>query len=154
MGAQRQFKSSPGLSATVEWLIAALAAAACFALPIVILASQGESALWPLPGLVLLEIALLGLAGFAAIAGVFPQALRGPAAAWVACGSLGALGLIGWFGVSVVFFALVPSVLFGLAAGLATQRRGRGWRDGLTTLVLSAGVNTVVLFVLFSLRAR
>jgi hypothetical protein len=156
MRQQQSNPPSPSVAATLEWLLAAVAVLACFAIPVLILSSPGnrpgEIRLWPLPGLILLEIALLGLAGFAGIAGVFrPPALRGASAAWVACGALAALGVIGWIGVSVVFFALVPAVLFGLAAAIASWRLGRAWREGLTALLLSAGVNAVVLVLLMSL---
>ena len=139
-----------------EWLSAALAALACFALPILVLSSSGNqpgmATLWPLPGLILLEMALLGLAGFAGIAGLWSAPhLRGPTLAWIACGALAALGVIGVYGVSVVFFALVPAVLFGVAAALAARRLGRGWCEGLSTVVFSAGVNAMVMVVLITL---
>lgn len=147
---------SSKVAGSMEWLLAALAALACFALPILVLSSPGNppgtTTLWPLPGLILLEIGLLGLAGFAGIAGHFvPPGLRGPTLAWIACGALAALGVIGAFGVSVVFFALLPAALFGLAAALADRRLGRGWRDGLSTLVLSAGLNALLVALLISL---
>ncbi|MCC6189507.1 MAG: MFS transporter, partial [Anaerolineales bacterium] len=89
---------------------------------------------------------------FAGIAGlIVPPGLRGPALAWIAGGALAALGLIGAFGVSVVFFALLPAALFGLAAVLAARRLGRGWRDGLSMLVLSAGLNALLVALLISL---
>jgi hypothetical protein len=113
--------------AAVEWLLAALAAVACFMLPVLILSSPGHPAgtnwLWPLPGLILLGMALLGLAGFAGIVGLYPRVFRGPAAAWAACGALTMLGVVGWIGMSVVFFALVPAVLFGLSTAFAERRR-------------------------------
>lgn len=154
---QRQQQHAPTSSRpVVEWLLAALAALACFALPILVLSSPGNqpgtTPLWPLPGLIFLEIGLLGLAGFAGIAGlIVPPGLRGSTLAWIACGALAALGVIGAFGVSVFFLALAPAVLFGLAAALADRRLGRGWRDGLSTLVLSAGLNALLLAVLISL---
>src|SRR3990172_1780585 len=102
---QQDNPRSSSLVVTVEWLLAALAALACLMLPVLILSSPGNALgqilLWPLPGLILLEIALLGLAGFAGIAGIYPRALRGPTAAWLACGALTALGIIGWIGISV-----------------------------------------------------
>lgn len=155
MRQQQGSSDSSRLAGSIEWLLAALAGVACFALPALVLSSPGnvpgQAPLWPLPGLILLEIALLGLAGFAGIAEVLPGTLRGPMAAWVACGALAALGAIGWYGVSVIFFALVPALLFGLAAVLADRRLNRGWREGLSTLVLSAGVNAVFVVVVNSL---
>ena len=146
---------TPRLAITIERLLAGLGAVACIALPAAVLASPGngpgEMTLWLL--LMLLEIALLGLAAFAGIAGFFPQALRGPTAAWFACGALAALGVVGWIGVSVVFFALVPAVLLGLAASLAVRRLGKGWRAGLRMLVFGAGMSIVVLFVLTRLSS-
>jgi hypothetical protein len=155
----KQQGNSPlsSLAVTFEWLLAAIGAVACIALPAAVLSSSGnrpgEMTLWPMPGLLFLEIALLGLAAFAGIAGFFPRALRGPTAAWFACGALAALGVVGWIGVSVIFFALVPAVLLGLAAALAVRRLGKGWRAGLSILVFGAGMSTVVLFVLTSLSS-
>jgi hypothetical protein len=48
-------------------------------------------------------------------------------------------------------FALAPGVLFGLAAILADRRAGRGWREGLSRLVLSAGTSPLLIVVLRSL---
>ena len=135
----------------VGWLLAALGAAASIVLPAIILSSAGGTPLWPMPGLLLLTIAVLGLAAFAGVAGFAPQALRGPAAAWFACGALATLGVFGWIGVSVIFFALAPAALFGLAAGLVVSQQGKGWRAGLNALILGAGISAVVLFVLVSL---
>jgi hypothetical protein len=109
---------------------------------------------WPLPGLILLEIVLLALAG---LAGVVVE--RGPGgtrwhnAPWVASGALAALGAIGWFGFSVIVFALVSALLFGLAAMLADWRR-RSLAESLCTLVLSAGLNAVVVVGLIGWSRR
>ncbi len=148
-------QASASRPAALEWLLAAVAALVCFALPLLVMSSPGNqpgaTPLWPMPGLILLEIALLGLGGFAGIAGLYPKVLHGPTPAWVACGALAALGVMGAYGVSVIFFALLPAVLFGLAAALADRRLGHGWREGLSTLVLSAGVNALLVAVLISL---
>jgi hypothetical protein len=148
--------AASSLATTIEWLLAAVAALVCFALPVLVVSSPGNAggitSQWPMPGLILLEIALLGLAGFAGIAGLLSQPrLHGPTLAWVASGALAALGVIGAYGVSVVFFALAPAVLFGLAAALADRRLHIGWRSGLSTLVLSAGVNALLVALLIGL---
>ena len=143
--------SLTSIVASLEWLLAALGAIACIAMPVIILSSASGTPFWPMPGLLLLTIALLGLTAFAGIAGFSPQALRGPTAAWFTCGALAGLGVAGWIGVSVIFFALVPAVLFGLAAALAVSRLGKGWRAGLNALILGAGISAGVLFVLVSL---
>jgi hypothetical protein len=104
---------------------------------------------WPLPGLILLEIVLLALAGLAGeVAERGPGSTRWHSAPWVASGALVALGAVGWFGFSVIVFALVPAFLFGMAAVLADWRRRRSLAQGLGTWALSAGINAAVVVAL------
>ncbi len=133
----------------IEWFLAVLAAGMCL-LGVGLIAREQARTMsapgdtgWPLPGLILLEIVLCGLVGLGGVmVQRWPGEPRWHSAPWVAAGALAALGLIGWFGFSVIVFALVPALLFGLAALSATSRRGEV-AVGLGTLVLSAGVNAV-----------
>ncbi len=142
---------------SLEWILAAagalLAVGGAVQLTLNQVAGPGAGPLWPLPGLVLLDVGLLGLAGFAGVA--FDdgrRASRWPQATWVASGGLAAVGAIGWFGMSVIFFALGPALLFGLAVLLAGRRQGRGLQPGLSTFVLSAGVNALLVAALIVLQ--
>jgi hypothetical protein len=151
--------SIPTWRRVIEWFLAVLAAGLCLLGVGLIVREQAPTmnapgdTWWPLPGLILLEIMLCGLVG---LAGVIVQRRPGEprwnSAPWVAAGALAALGLIGWFGFSVIVFALVPALLFGLAALLAPSRRGEV-AVGLGTLVLSAGVNAVAVVGLIA-RSR
>lgn len=141
----------------IEWLVAAvaglLAVGGAVWLTLNQVAGPLAGPLWPLPGLVLLDIGLLGLAGFAGLA--FDdgrRASRWPQATWIASGGLAAIGVIGAFGVSVIAFALGPALLFGLAALLADRHQGRRLQPGLSTFVLSAGVNALLVALLVSLQ--
>jgi hypothetical protein len=134
----------------VGWSLAVLAAGLCLGGATAIIVSQGPTfsgsgeSWWPMPGLILLEIVLCGLVGLAGE--IVQDRSGGPrwhSAPWIAAGALAALGITGWFGFSVIVFALVPAVLFGLAALLATWRRRRVGEE-LGILVLSVGVNAVV----------
>ena len=80
---------------------------------------------WPLSALVLVDIAVLGLAGFSGVAlDNQPHSLPRVRVTWIACGGLTALAIIGAFGVSIVVLSVVPALLFGGAAMLTDIRRG------------------------------
>jgi hypothetical protein len=141
----------------IEWSLAVVAAGLCVVGVALIVANQalvmnapGDS-WWPLPGLILLQIAVFGLVGLAGvIANREAGTVRWRMATWIAAGALAALGAIGWFGFSVIVFALGPAVLFGLAALLADWRQRRGLMQGIGALVLSAGINTAVVVALIA----
>ena len=108
--------------------------------------------LWPMPALVLIEVALLGIAGFLGIA-LEPQPLS---ARWgflvrIACGGLIALSVIGAMSVSVIVFLAVPALAFGGAAILADRRRGRKMLSDLGILAASGIANLGLLFGLIAI---
>ena len=107
--------------------------------------------LWPLPALVLIEVAILGLAGFSGVVlDNQQQSSRWGRVRWIACGGLTALAIIGSFGVSVLALLAVPALLFGGAAILADIRQDQNMLTDLGIFTLSVVANLVLIFALIS----
>jgi hypothetical protein len=107
--------------------------------------------LWPLPALVLIEVAILGLAGFSGVVlDNQQQSSRWGRVRWIACGGLTALAIIGAFGVSVLALLAVPALLFGGAAILADIRQDQNMLTELGIFTLSVVANLVLIFALIS----
>ncbi len=107
--------------------------------------------LWPLPALVLIEVAILGLAGFSGVVlDNQQQSSRWGRVRWIACGGLTALAIIGAFGVSVLALLAVPALLFGGAAILADIRQDQNMLTDLGIFTLSVVANLVLIFALIS----
>jgi hypothetical protein len=108
--------------------------------------------LWPLPALVLIDIAVLGLAGFSGVVLDNQQhSLQWGRVIWIACGGLTALAIIGGFGVSVVALSVVPALLFGSAAMLADIRQHRNLLTDLGVFTVSVVANLALIFALISI---
>lgn len=134
---------------TLEGLSAAIGAAIClygawiFAVQQSVLSGElWDAALWPLPGLVLLQWGLLGAAVLVGVLAGRPGTLT---IAWAACGALVALAVLGAFSIGpTVLLALI----FLLAAVLASSlRRARNLFRDVGVLILGTLVN----FALFAL---
>jgi hypothetical protein len=96
----------------LERVLAAGAAVVCVSLTVVVwLAVSQQQAMWPLPALYLLEMAVMSLIG---LWGIFRADAAGSGAAWVAAGAVLGFAIIGGF--SVGFFYLPVAGLLGLAA--------------------------------------
>ncbi len=114
--------------------------------------SSPNISLWPLPALILIEIAILGLAGFSGMLLDDQQhSSWWGRITWIACGGLAALAVIGAIGVSVVVLLAIPAVLFGAAAILADIRQHRNILTNLAFLAVSAIANLALIFALISL---
>ena len=108
------------------------------------------SDLWPLPGLVLLEWALFGVAGLAVVA---PDSKgRSPRWGLVIWGAMGGLVRLAIVGILTIGVFVLPTVLsFSGAAVLADKRRGRRIRVGLAlaaAVALANGAAVVALSVM------
>lgn len=113
------------------------------------LSSSPNVSLWPLPALVLIEVAILGLAGFSGMVLDNQQhSLRWGRMIWIACGGLTALAIIGAFSVSVLALLAAPALLFGGAAILADIRQHRNMLTDLGIFTVSAVANLLLIFVL------
>ncbi|MGA2503389.1 MAG: hypothetical protein ABSG01_04795 [Anaerolineales bacterium] len=136
----------------IEWLFTAIGAILCIGGAISIWGLQASSnppgvSMWPMPALILIEIALLGTMGLLGI--VYEpnrSASRWAILTWIACGGLMGLGILGEFTVSAIVFLVVPALFFGGAAILADIIRKRKMLSDLGVLILSGIVTFGLLF--------
>ena len=142
---------------TIEWGLAALGAILCIGGATLTWISQAASnspsiSLWPMPGLLLIEVALLGLVGFFGIV-LEREQVSGHwgSLTWISCGALIALSAVGAMTVSVIVLLAVPSLAFGGAAILADRHRGRKLLSGVRVLVVSGIANLGLLLGLIAM---
>lgn len=103
--------------------------------------------MWPLPGLVLVEWALLGLIGFLAIIlsnSKIPARLI--LTGWVVCGALIAMGIISALSIGPIVLAAALSFLF--ADLLLAYRQKTRILQGLGALLIGLVGNAAILFIL------
>ncbi len=136
-----------------EWVLAAVGGAICIGDAIIFWIYQSSSpsaSLWPLPALVLIEMAFLGLVGMLAVAlNSDARTLRWGSLTWAICGSLTALMVIGGFSIGPLLFWAV--LAFALAGVLANRRRGRKILYDLGIFVLGAVSNAAILLLLIAI---
>ncbi len=143
------------MSRVIEWFLRVVGAAITTGIAAVFAQQQssaqapGES-LWPFPGIVLLEIAVLGLIGLVAVAlDSAEHARHWGMLTWAVVGALVSLMFLGIFSVGPFLF---PAVLvFSVAAVLADRRRGRGSASNLGLAAMTMVANGVLLIVLIAL---
>ena len=139
-----------------EWVLAGIGAILCVGGAAITWLSQASSnspsvSLWPLPALVLIEVAILGLVGFSGVVlDNQQQSSRWGHVMWIACGGLTALAIIGAFSVSVVVLLAVPVLLFSGAAILADIRQHRNMLTNLGLFTVSVVANLALIFALIS----
>ena len=138
-----------------EWVLAGIGAILCVGGAAITWLSQASSnspsvSLWPLPALVLIEVAILGLVGFSGVVLDNQQSSRWGHVMWIACGGLTALAIIGAFSVSVVVLLAVPVLLFSGAAILADIRQHRNMLTNLGLFTVSVVANLALIFALIS----
>jgi hypothetical protein len=105
-----------------------------------------------MPALLLIEVVLLGLAGFFGIVLEREQvSAHWGSLTWITCGGLIALGAVGAMTVSVIVLLAVPSLAFGVAAILADRRQERKLLADLRVLVVSGIANLGLFFGLIAL---
>jgi hypothetical protein len=121
-------------------LLAVAGGGNCVVVPL--LFAPGQSPLFPLPGLYLLEIALVGLAGLAGLLSSKPADDRWDWVPWAAVGVLLAFVFLGAW---TIGFFLIPALLAFLLAGFLSARR-RGHRMGpLLEVCLAAALGQAAL---------
>jgi hypothetical protein len=140
----------------IEWILAGLGAIMCIWGAVSIWIPQAADnppgfSLWPMPALILIEVALLGVVGFLGIA-VEPKrfSTRWGLLVWIACGALLGLSIIGELSISVIVLLAAPALAFGGAAILADIRLKRKMLPDLGILVASV-VASFGLFYLIAL---
>jgi hypothetical protein len=141
----------------IEWILAGIGAIMCIWGAASIWIPQAASnppgfSLWPMPALVLIEVAFLEVVGFLGIA-LEPQRLstRWGLLVWIACGGLLALSVIGAMSVSVIVLLAVPALAFSGAAILADIRRERKMLPDLGVLAVSGIANFGMFFIFISI---
>jgi hypothetical protein len=136
---------------SVEWGLAILGALNCIGISIlfgtsITTVTIGQQ-LWPLPGLYLVEISLLGLSALLAVASNrFPEPSRWSAIPWIAAGILATFFVLGGFSIGP---SLAPAMLAFLIAGILQDFRQRGdWPRHFMLFMLAAILQGVVMFSL------
>lgn len=113
----REINTSRG-ARIAEWLLAIVAVVNCIVVPF--LFAQNQSALFPLPGLYFIEIALVGVLGLVSVVNEHREDSRWRTVPWIVAGILLAFVLLGGF--SIGFF-LIPATMAFLGIGVLGGRR-------------------------------
>jgi hypothetical protein len=115
-------------------------------------AQNGITPLWPLPGLVLLDWALVGSIGFISsylvLRGAKGKWLR---AAWIITGTFIPLIILGAF--SIGFFVLIAFFLYVISTIILTVQRKPKWLLSFSLLMLGSFINLGLLFIMITLGA-
>ena len=113
----------------IEWILACIGAIICIGGSASIWVQQPTFntpglSLWPMPAILLLEVAILGVVGFLGIVLEPRQLSTGRGfLIWIACGGLPGLSILGTIAFTVIFLLAVPALSFFGAAILADIRR-------------------------------
>lgn len=141
----------------IEWTLAAIGVILCIGGTASIWIPQATSnppgySLWPMPALLFIEVALLGIVGFLGIA-LEPQSLssRWGTLVWIASGGLLALSVLGAISVSFIVFLALPGLAFGGTAILADRRRERKMLPDIGVLAVSGIANFGLFFALITI---
>ncbi len=133
--------------------LGAVGALIAIAGPMLVLGSQSNdpgNSIWPLPGLVLMDWAILGVLGFlAAYLGTKPLPGFWASAAWFAVGALVPLLAIG--ALSIGPFVLLSMAFFSASAALVTIHRRLTGRDVFGSFILGAVINLSILLGMIAL---
>ena len=135
-----------------EWILAGMGAILCIGAAISIWNLEAASdprgsSLWPMPALILIEVALLGAVGFLGIVlETKGSASRWAVLTWIACGGLMGLSILGDITVSVIAYLGAPALFFGGAAILTDGRRKRKMLPDFGILIASGIVTFALLF--------
>jgi len=109
-----------------------------------------ETPLWPLPGFVLLDWALLGLIGFLATYLSFRQlSSKWRLVAWFITGAFTPLIVLGAF--SIGLFVLIGFLLFMISTILLAIRKRAKWLESFGLWMLGAICNLVILLIMITL---
>jgi hypothetical protein len=141
----------------IEWVLAGIGTIMCVGGAASTWVSEAGSnspadSLWPLPALVLIEVAILGLVGFSGVVlDTQRHSSRWGRVLWIACGGLTALAIIGAFSVSVLVLLAAPALFFGGAAVLADIRQHRNMRSDLGLFTIGTVANLTLIFALISI---
>jgi hypothetical protein len=141
------------LSRLIQWTLGALGAGIALAGALGIGASQLDSpaaSIWPMPGLVLLEWAVLGLLGFIGLIaeGSWKRTFN-LVNTWFVMGALIPLMVIGAF--SIGPFVLLSLLAFFVSALLASAQAKVNWLRYFKSLLIGAIANLTLLYLFITL---
>jgi hypothetical protein len=143
------------LSRIIQWTLGALGAGIALLGALGIGASQPNApgvSIWPMPGLVLLEWAVLGLLGFVGfIAEASWKRVINLTVTWYVVGALIPMMVIGAF--SIGLLVLMTLLAFLVAALLASTQAKENWLRIFKTLLIGA-ISNLALLVLFIILGR
>ena len=129
----------------IEFLVRVLAMAAAINCAIVPILFAQQRPLFPLPGLYLIEIAMVGILGLAGSlsSGTFPPFWR--AFPWLAAGVLMAFVALGGFSIG---FYLIPATIAFLLAGFLLNRSEKGLAKYIGLFLLMAILQAALMVML------
>ncbi len=136
----------------IEWVLAAIGAILCVGGATSIWIRQAASnppgvSLWPMPALILIVVALLGVLGLSGIVSdVNLQASKWAILTWIASGGLLGLGIFGEFSISILALLALPALFLGGAAVVTDSRRKRKLLPDFGVLLLSGIVSFGLLY--------
>ena len=132
---------------SVEFGLAVLGALDCVGVAGLFTSTQLGQQLWPLPGLYFVEISLLGITAFLAVARNGSQfASRWSALPWIAAGILATFFVLGGFSIGP---SLGPGMLAFLVAGILQDIRQRGdWPRHFMLFMLAALLQGGLMFAM------
>jgi hypothetical protein len=135
-----------------EWILVGIGVILCIGAALSIWSVEASSnppgvSLWPMPALILIEVAFLGVVGLLGIV-LEPKGSTSNWAilTWIACGGLLGLSILGDIAVSVIAYLGVPALFFGGAAVLTDMRRQRKLLPDFGILILSGIISFALLF--------
>ncbi len=139
-----------GTKRTIELLLAVIGAVISVGITIPFWQSESASggSLWPLPGLVLLDTGILGLAGLtAAMMDIEGRSHNWGLLTWGVVGSLFAVVILGAFSIGLLIF---PAVLAFCIAGLLANARRRRGKKANVAVAVTMGVANFLLILAFA----
>lgn len=139
-------KPKEPMVASLERVLATLAAAACLFITITVWRSvSSNQPMWPLPGLYFIELPLVTVLAALAFLFALPSA---PKIAWVTAGICGAFAFLGLFSVGLLYVPI--SIMYLLLGVLAATRREIPFLAGLVPFLVAAVVQAALMF--FAIR--
>lgn len=139
----------------VEWTLASIGAAVCIGAASVIWGSQASAilpgqTLWPLPGIYLVEISLLGVVGLVSVISNRPsESPSWGAVTWAIAGALLAFVVLGALSIGPL---LLPALAaFWIAAILGDIRRGQSIIRHLGFFVIAGVIQAGLMFAVIAL---
>jgi hypothetical protein len=129
----------------VQWVLAAIGAGICIGTAIAFWRYQMDD-LWPIPGLYLIEVAALGVAGFASLTLLANSGSGWRIVPWIVTGILLAFVILGaWTIGQPLFPAMLAFLIAAILAGLQSKRLIRYLSVLLMASIIQAGVMLAVI---------